>query len=92
VFFSGAQVFLISSEKPAFGQAVDDEAASSWRNDTGSPSTRQRVSVRSSPCSLSGPAATSPLRSIRIRLMTSVLAGSRSNVRSTFLIQNGGGA
>jgi hypothetical protein len=46
----------------------------------------------SSPCSLSGPAATSPLRSICIRLMTSVFAGSRSKVRSTFLIQNGGGA
>ena len=92
VFFSGAQVLRISSVKLPSGRLSMTSRPSSWRNDTDSPLTRQRVSVMSSPCSLSGPAATAPLRSICIRLMTSVFAGSRSNVRSTFLIQNGGAA
>src|SRR6188474_1578859 len=65
---------------------------SSWRNDTDSPLARHRVRTSPSPCRRSGPAATSPLRSICIRLVTSVFAGSRSKVRSTFLIQNGGAA
>ncbi len=92
MFRSGAQVFLISSVKLPSGRLSMTSRLSSWRNETDSPFARQRVSVMSSPCNFSGPAATAPFLSICILLMTIVLAGSSSKVRSTFLIQNGGAA
>ena len=52
VFFSGAQVLRISSVKLPSGRLSMTSRPSSWRNDTDSPLTRQRVSVMSSPCSL----------------------------------------
>ena len=65
---------------------------SSCRNDTLSPLACTRSRFSSSPCRRSGWAGTAVLRSICMRLMTRVLAGSRSNVRSTLRIQNAGGA
>ena len=64
----------------------------SWRNDTDSPLARQRVRTMLLAVQAQRAGGTSALRSICILLMTSVLAGSRSKVRSTFLIQNGGAA
>jgi hypothetical protein len=89
VFFSGAQVLRISSVKrsSAGGRSITS-LPSAWRNDTLSPliSTRSRLS--SSPCSSSAwPGGTAVLRSTCMRLVTSVLAASRSKARSTWRIQ-----
>ena len=95
VFFSGAQVLRISSVNVPGGTPCSESMtsmSSSCRNDTDSPLSSTRVRFSSSPCSFSGWAGTSALRSICMRLMTSVFAGSRSNVRSTRRIQNAGAA
>ena len=93
VFFSGAQVLRISSMNGPGGTPCSESMTSmpsSCLNDTDSPLTSTRVRFSSAPCSFSGCAGTSTLRSSCMRLITSVFAGSRSNVRSTLRIQNAG--
>ena len=90
VFFSGAQVLRISSVNGPSGSSATLSITScpaSWRKDTLSPLTSTRVRFSSSPSRRRGCGASAVLRSSCMRLMTSVFAGSRSNVRSTVLIQ-----
>ena len=92
VFFSGAQVLRISSVKRLGLRQVVDHQHGRLRGGTTrtAPLTSTRVRFSSSPCRRSGCGGTAALRSSCIRLMTIVLAGSRSKVRSTVRIQNAG--
>ena len=55
VFLSGPQVLRISSVNTGLSGGLSiTSRPGSWRNDTLSPSARQRSSTRSSPCSVSG--------------------------------------
>ena len=83
VFFSGATVLRISSTNESAAGASITSCSSSWRNETLWPSTSTRSRFSPSPSSRSGSAGRSALRSIASLLETMVLAGSRSNVRST---------
>jgi hypothetical protein len=91
LFFSGAIVLRISSvnaSEPAGGSITS--RPSSWRNDTLWPSISTRRRLSSSPCRRSGSRSRLPLRSMRSLEETMVLAGSRSNVRSTVRIHQAG--
>ena len=88
VFFSGLQVLRMSSVKAsASGGLSMTRSPPSWRKLTLWPSACTRSSVRPSPCRRRGCRSTAALRSMRSRLVTMVLAGSRSNVSSAVLMK-----
>ena len=91
-FLLGAQVVKISS---AIGSGPSGRVSSTnWLpsilNDAPCPLTSTRARLSSSPTKRSGCAATAGLRRRVILLSTRVLAGSRSNARSTVSTQNAG--
>jgi len=90
VFFSGQTVLRISSTNASADGASMTNWPSSWRNDTLWPSTSTRSRFSPSPSRRNGSAARSGFRSIASLLATMVLAGSRSNVRSTVRTQYAG--
>ena len=92
VFFAGLQVVKISRSKASVpsGKFSSTNWLPSILNEVPWPFTNTRARLSSSPSKRRGCAATSGLRRTRIWLSTRVLAGSRSNVRSTVSIQYAG--
>jgi hypothetical protein len=91
---AGAQVVKISSAKGASpsGRFSSTSSSPSILNEVPAPLTSTRARFSSWPSRRRAWGAAALLRRTCILFRTRVLAGSRSNVRSTLSIQNAGGA